>query len=207
MGYSTDFVGHINVEPRLNAAEQRFLSRFNKSRRMHRHSGPYTVSDADDRAGDLGVDVIDSNEPPPGQPGLWCQWEPSCEGKCLVWDDGEKFYAPTEWMRYLIDHFLRPGALASTSGLPGFEGFTFDHHCNGEIAACRRDTSRLWLIVVDDNEVYEEERVLGTPVELVWGGADYILPKPTGLGIDPAYDRADWLVRRPPRRSRGRRAG
>jgi len=208
MGYTTDFVGHVAIEPPLNSSEQRFLTRFAKSRRMHRHSGPYTVGEAPERAGELAVDVIDSNQPPPGQPGLWCQWEPSCDGGCLVWDDGEKFYAPTEWMRYLVDHFLRPGALASTAGLPGFAGFTFDHHSNGEIAARRRDTGRLWLIVVDDNDVHEEERVAGVPTDLVWGpGMDYIRAHPCGPDFDPAYQRAGWPVRRPSPGRRDRLAG
>ena len=197
MGYSTEFVGHVEIDPPLGGAEQRFLKRFAASRRMHRHSGPYTIGGSDERAGELNVDVIDSNEPPPGQPGLWCQWVPSCGGRCLVWDGGEKFYAPTEWLRYLIDHFLRPGALASTAGLPGFERFTFDHECSGEVAARREDTGRLWLIVVEDNDVREEERVPGIPTDLVWGpGMDYIRAAPSGPDFDQAYERAGWPVRR-----------
>lgn len=53
-------------------------------------------------------DIKDYNCPPEGQPGLWCQWTPSEDGGALVWDDGEKFYAYEEWIRYLINHFLKP---------------------------------------------------------------------------------------------------
>lgn len=188
MGFTTDFVGHINIDPPLNQHEQRYLTAFAASRRMGRTQGPYAIGadgDVDDS------DVIDGNTPPIGQPGLWCQWTPSCYGRCLVWNQGEKFYAPTEWMRYVIDHFLRPGALAAGAGRPEFENFTFDHNCNGEIAACRADTGRLWLIVVDDNEVLEEDRVSGVSTDLVWGPfSDYIRPAPSGPGFDPAYERA-----------------
>jgi len=52
--------------------------------------------------------VRDHNEPPKGQPGLWCQWVPNAEGTAIVWDEGEKFYAYVEWLQYLITHFLKP---------------------------------------------------------------------------------------------------
>ena len=43
-----------------------------------------------------------------GQPGLWCQWNPSDDGTEIVWDGSEKFYNYTEWLEYLIDNFLKP---------------------------------------------------------------------------------------------------
>lgn len=191
MGYSTEFVGHIEIDPPLNAAEQRYLKAFGGSRRMHRKSGPYVTG----RDAGPDPDVIDSNKVTPGQPGLWCQWVPSCAGRCLIWDRGEKFYAPTEWMRYLIDHFLRPDALAATASARGFEKFTFDHSCNGEVAARREDTGRLWLIVVDDNKVSEQQRVAGISTDVVWGpGLDFIRPSPSGPAFDSAYQRATWPV-------------
>ena len=41
------------------------------------------------------------------QPGLWCQWVPNASGTAIVWDEGEKFYYYIEWIKYLIEHFLR----------------------------------------------------------------------------------------------------
>jgi hypothetical protein len=38
-------------------------------------------------------------------------------------------------LAYLIEHFLRPGAAAATSGDPQFSGLTFDHTLTGEIEA------------------------------------------------------------------------
>ncbi len=52
--------------------------------------------------------ILDYNKPPRGQPGLWCQWVPSADGTAIEWDGGEKFYEYTEWLQYLIKHFLAP---------------------------------------------------------------------------------------------------
>lgn len=36
--------------------------------------------------------ILDYNDPPAGQPGLWCQWEVSEDGTAIKWDEEEKFY-------------------------------------------------------------------------------------------------------------------
>jgi hypothetical protein len=109
----------------------------------------------------------------PGQPQLCCQWIPCPSGCCLSYDGREKFYEPTAWMRYLIDHFLMSGAAASRSGLECFEQFTFDHELDGVIAACRRDTRRLWVIDVANNVVTERDLVAGAHESLAWGPFPY----------------------------------
>jgi len=43
MGYSTDFIGHIDIHPRLNIAEQRYLHAFASTRHYRRAEGPYAV--------------------------------------------------------------------------------------------------------------------------------------------------------------------
>ena len=78
----------------------------------------------------------------------------------MDWDSRiEKSRMAEEWLQYLIDHFLRPGAKARTSGRPDFERFTFDHVVNGTIAAERDDTRQLWLIRCKDNEISTEQLV------------------------------------------------
>jgi len=73
--------------------------------------GGYFVG-ADGFAGqDHHTSVKDYNEPPAGQPGLWCRWVPNEDGSALVWDEVEKFYYYVEWIEYLIEHFLRPWGL------------------------------------------------------------------------------------------------
>lgn len=59
------------------------------------------------RLGDIAPDsILDPNEPPIGQPGLWCGWTPSVDGRGIEWDGVEKFYAFDAWLEYLIEHFL-----------------------------------------------------------------------------------------------------
>lgn len=52
--------------------------------------------------------VINSNEPPIEQPGLYCQWVPNEAGTAIEWNGGDKFYFFVEWLEYLIKHFLQP---------------------------------------------------------------------------------------------------
>lgn len=164
MGYTTDFSGQISVEPPLNAEEIAFLKAFNETRRVKRERGPYFVGDydsgvwhADGKAKSPGEqdDVVDSNRPPEGQPGLWCQWVPTDDGEFIEWDGGEKFYESVAWMEYIIDHFLKPGAEAFKSSDPQFNKFTFDHICNGEIEAQGEDPDDIWKLVVENNSVRE----------------------------------------------------
>ena len=157
MGYTTDFIGHIEITPELNPAEQQYLSAFGHSRRCQEADSPYDIpgnpaAERDKRPGDIDA----YNTIASGQPSLWCGWQPCFEGCCLSHDGIEKFCAATEWMIYLIDHFLAPNAHAKRSGERWFDDFTFDHRLNGVIAACRRDSRRLYLIRVENNIVSEE---------------------------------------------------
>lgn len=182
MGFNTDFVGHVMIDPPLNAAETEYLTAFNRTRHWDRHQGPYVVLDHP-----MSPDPHDHsdayNRPAPGQPELWCRWIPCLDGHCLTWDGHEKPYQMTQWLSYLIDTFLRPEAAASSSGDSLFQDFSFDHVCNGVVAGSRRDTGRLYLIWVDGNEVEEETLMPGIPEEVVWG------PLPFQQEIDRWRDR------------------
>lgn len=79
MGYTTTFVGKINIAPPLS------LPDYNKLRAM---------ADADQR--DEGPGKV------PNAPGCFCQWEPSPDGTSLAWDGNEKFYDSFEWMQYIV---------------------------------------------------------------------------------------------------------
>jgi hypothetical protein len=123
MGYTTNFEGTITVNPPLNAAEAAYLREF-----------------ADRRHDDT-----------PSVPSFYCQWVPTDDGAGIEWDQGEKFYEAEEWMRYLVDHFLKDGAEAM--GQPGFEGFLFGHVLNGTIAAQGEEAGDRWDLVVTGNVV------------------------------------------------------
>ncbi len=162
MGYTTDFVGHIDIEPALNQDETEFLTAFSQSRRFDRPDGPYAVPGnpmAERDRGDIDIDTY--NRVAPGQPQLWCQWVPCLDGCCLAFSGHEKFYEPIAWLRYLIQHFLKPEAAASKSRLPAFEHFTFDHRLDGLVVGCRRDTKELFAIEVKSNRVTERVLRLG----------------------------------------------
>ncbi|QKW22482.1 hypothetical protein HUT16_28420 [Kitasatospora sp. NA04385] len=151
MGYQTVFTGEIAVEPPLNAHEIAYLRKFAGTRRMDRDRGPYFVDGTGYAGQGVDPDVRHHNRPPAGQPGLWCKWEPTGDGAAIGWNGGEKFYGAAEWMAYLVEHFLRPGARAA--GEPGFGGFTFDHVLDGVIDARGEEADDVWRLVVRANEV------------------------------------------------------
>jgi hypothetical protein len=153
MGHDTDFEGSVTVEPPLNAAEVAWLREFAQSRRCRRTGGPYDTSDPDRVPPHYNDGYNDYAE---GQPNLWCQWEPSEHGAHISWNGAENFRDGDAWMRYLVDHFLRPGAVAADPALPNrppaFDRFTFDHQVNGRIEA-RDGDGEQWTLVVENNEV------------------------------------------------------
>lgn len=155
MGYTTDFIGHIDIAPSLNEEEIAYLTAFSASRRFDRPGGPYEVP-GNPYAEALDDIPTDRYNDPAGQPGLWCQWVPCWEGCCLTFDGNEKFYRSVEWLRYLIAHFLRPGARASLSTHERFAGFTFDHVLDGMLVGCRRDNKELFTIQVSNNRVRQK---------------------------------------------------
>ena len=118
----------------------------------------------------------------------------------MSYNGHEKFYRATEWMRYLIDHFLRPGAHAEDSGLHWFDGFTFDHRCDGVVAGCRRDNKELFLIRVEDNEVREEVLRPADPRYLDFP------PLPYEAYLDAMDESRPRRRRRKPSKGRGRAA-
>jgi hypothetical protein len=148
----------VEVTPPLNEHEISYLTSFNETRRMARKKGPYFVGGTGFH-GQGNDDDIENFNGSGEQPGLWCQWVPSQDGTLIEWDQGEKFYSSAEWMKYLIDNFLKPGAVASQNLAasieqdPRFEHFTFDHVVNGEIEAQGEDHEDKWKLIVQDNKV------------------------------------------------------
>jgi hypothetical protein len=100
-------------------------------------SGAYFVGGAGFGGQSKDDSIINYNEPPEGQPGLWCQWVPNEEGTAIEWDGGEKFYNYVEWLQYLIHHFLAK----------------WGYVLNGEVEWVGEDRSDTGKIVVENNEV------------------------------------------------------
>lgn len=121
MGYDTRFQGEFILNKPLTPDQIAYLNAFSGTRRMKRDveilqtlpdplreavglsigiEGQYYVGNDPDS-------IIDYNEPPEGQPGLWCQWIPSMDGNKIIFDDdSEKFYKYVEWIEYMIKHFF-----------------------------------------------------------------------------------------------------
>lgn len=127
MGYTTDFSGTFNLNKPLTQAHKDYINKFSETRRMKRDSSKLTADPIREAVGlpvgnegayfvggqgycgqDRDSSVLDYNNPPIGQPGLWCQWRVSEDGSKICWDGGEKFYRYVEWIEYLINHFLSP---------------------------------------------------------------------------------------------------
>ena len=103
MGYTTDFSGSFELNKELEPNMKMFLTKLNETRRMKRNVSDKFGVDGEffvDGEGSLGQgstsDIVDFNEPPSTQPGLWCQWTPTQDGMGIEWDGNEKFYNYTE---------------------------------------------------------------------------------------------------------------
>ena len=129
MGYHTDFEGRFEFNQSLIVEHRLYLQKFNRTRRMKRNEidtelvddkiredvglpvgkeGAYFVGGGGDFGQDHENTVISYNDPPEGQPGLWCQWTADDGGDFLEWDGGDKFYDYVEWLEYLIKNFIGP---------------------------------------------------------------------------------------------------
>jgi hypothetical protein len=148
-----------------------YLGRFNEIRHMKRdektlrayidpireavglpigHEGEYFTGDGT-RLGSLfksecedaydNESILNANEPPYSQPGLWCQWTVGgpVDGKytTIEWDRREKFYHYVEWLEYIIKNFLVPW------------GYTL----NGKVRWQGEDKADKGVITVKDNKV------------------------------------------------------
>ncbi len=134
MGYTTYFFGEFRFNKPLSVEHSAYLARFAEVRHMQRSPAHLAVTAdplrvaADLPIGEEGAyfvgsralfgqdydhpSIVDENEPPKGQPGLWCQWVPTRKGAALAWNGGEKFYEYGRWLEYLIAHFLKPWGYA-----------------------------------------------------------------------------------------------
>lgn len=125
MGYDTDFRGQFDLDKPLTPAHLAHLTRFSEIRHTKWKpevadlpdplreavglpagpEGAYYVGSEGSRDNPL---CLDPNREPDSQPDLYCQWIPNSAGTALVWDEIEKFREYVEWLRYLIEHFLKP---------------------------------------------------------------------------------------------------
>ncbi len=130
MGYETDFSGEFEITPPLEPIHTDYLKAFFHTRRMKRNAklaadlpdpkrkavnlpigeeGCYYVGDEENHGQDLprrDQSVIDHNQEPREQHGLWCPFEINDEGNLEI--QCGKSYAYREWLGYVIEKFLKP---------------------------------------------------------------------------------------------------
>ena len=146
MGYTTEFKGSFDLDFSNSTAEKandtiKLVNGLNNTRRVKRDLSkiqdtldkPYQEYGIDgefyiDGRGFMGQDkdpsVVDGNNPPSTQPGLWQQWiieQEDASTFVLQWDEGEKFYNYTEWLKYLIEKIFKPNNV-KISGTVEFRG-------------------------------------------------------------------------------------
>lgn len=148
MGYQTDLVGYLHVQPELNATEIAFVNGITH-RAISQDAGLRSVDDHEKAR--LELESV--------APWGWSNWAACSEGCCLSYDGGDKANQMVPWLKYLLSTYLVPGAPAQ--GRPGYEDFTCDHVVNGMVVGSRRDNRELYAICVEENAV---------TVEMLWPG-------------------------------------
>jgi hypothetical protein len=167
MGLHTEYLGAVRIEPVLSPAEVDFLKSFGSTRHCADRA-PLDVA-AHPTDNEPTGDVESYNRASPGMPGLWCPWTCCADGCCVYWDGGEKPSAPEQWLTYLIEAFLRPGAALAGDPAALRLGLTFDHVLNGMIVGERRETAELFALEVRDNQVLRRTLVPGREGVDEWG--------------------------------------
>jgi hypothetical protein len=125
MGYDTCFHGAFVISPPLSPDRTAYLRAFSETRRCRRSLSHEPLKSQSLREavglpfGEDGAHCAaepekdhdltqDYNEPPRGQPSLWCNWEPSPDGRLLRWNGAEKSRRFVEWLQYLTKTYLGP---------------------------------------------------------------------------------------------------
>lgn len=196
MGYTTDFSGKFKLNKPLSAARVAYLKAFAQTRRMKRNAalveerpdplrrkvglpvgvdGGFFVGAGGMAGQEHSADVMEYNSPPRNQPGLWCQWVPTDDGRAIEWDGGEKFYDYVEWLEYLIENFLSP----------------WGYKLNGRVRWWGEDSNDRGVVVVKDNEIRTAEDTITNELDEEEDEED---DEPTFTGDVPASARPPAIV-------------
>lgn len=93
----------------------------------------------DDLNGSGDKTVLDGNQPPNGQPGLWCDLEVTEDGSFLQWNGSEKSYHMKEWLEYVIETFFK----------------TWERTVTGNLNWQGEDDKDMGRIAIKDNKVFK----------------------------------------------------
>lgn len=126
---------------------------------------------------DLNAFAEEQHEDPgQGYPGIWCNWAPSEDGSQIEWNQAEKFYNYTEWLKWLIENKLQP----------------WGYVLNGTVNWRGEDFLDIGVIEVSNNDI-EEANIEGQRTELL-EGLDHVLQLckdrlPLFMGINKTLDK------------------
>ena len=157
MGYTTTFEGEFRLDRPLSAEQCAYLNAFSDTRRMRRDPaapppcpirsakpsgspsgrrgpGSSVEPDSPGRTGRIDPRLQQTAE---GPAGTLVPVGPGGDGATLRWNGAEKFYAYTEWLKYLIEHFLAPWGC----------------RVRGTVRWSGEDPEDVGMIIVDDNAV------------------------------------------------------
>ncbi len=154
MGYNTDFSGRFDLDKPLLEEDRKFLENLAATRRMKRDLSEEFGVEGEFYFGDDDSGVIDYNRPPSSQPGLWCMWVPTEDGKGIEWDGGEKFYDYVEWIEYIIEKILKPRGYLLNGKV---RWFGEDRGDNGAIIVNDNLVTRKELRMVDDDGICHDD--------------------------------------------------
>lgn len=190
MGYTTTFKGSFALTPSLNAKQVAYLKAFAETRRMKRDAliaqnmpdpkrtavGLPIGEEAQYFVGGLGFmgqehdpSIVNCNKGPAEQPELWCHWVPSEDGSCLQWNEMEKFYNYGEWIKYIVEHFLKPWGIAA-NGLVKWRGEEFDDIGTIQIV-------NNFITIKDKDYSLEDQRILDAIALLESHGYEVVGPQ------------------------------
>lgn len=151
MGERMHGLGHFDIMPPLNYAEQQYLAAYTETR-TSMPGDPYHVDDHPvlARHASFTGGEADVRSGYPGQP---VSWAPDFSGESLHLHEGDGLWRPLQWLQYLYDNFLSPRAAALHVGDPRFSEFTFDHVLVGVVALTSNFTGALSAVSVQDGQV------------------------------------------------------
>ena len=119
MGYTTNFQGKFKINKPVDFKTAKLFRGISTTRRMKRRGlpkkygieGEFYCKDREDSGQSTTPsqgEIVEYNNPPSTQPGLWCQWELQEDNQTIQWDGNEKFYMYVEWLEYIIEKILAP---------------------------------------------------------------------------------------------------
>lgn len=159
MGYSVFFDGRLAIEPALTPEQVHTLTVFARTGRTPT-AGAATgstqiVGESFVMQASLDAHVETTNaqglsERLEGQPGRFCCWRPTPDGRALEWDGCEKFNTYERWARFLIETFFTPWSRHLEGRIP----WTGEDGATGALVASYlgvRDEPDLLDSTVDDD--------------------------------------------------------